>query len=262
MGILKNRGYVLNQYTKPDNIDEWYTSYEEVEYIFEHLTEDFTNKIIYCPFDGEESNFVKYIKENKNKLGYKELWYTNDDWYDHLDLFEKADFIISNPPFSELICHNKIKDEGILFKLKTINTKYFLLGGNISIYRYKNILEDNIHFIRRTKGFSFKLCNGNDYLNSSVCYITNMNNDFPKKKLELTKSYDELDEHFMAETKNDKCLLINRIKDIPYDYYDDMFVPITILFYENDRIILDNGIVGRILNRNCYMRCKIKLKKS
>lgn len=259
MGFLKNRGYTLNQYTKPSDSDEWYTSYEEVEYIFEHLTEDFTDKIIYCPFDGEESNFVKYIKQNKDKLGYKELWYTWDDWYGHLDMFEKADFIISNPPFSELVCHNKIRNEGILFKLKNINTKYFLFGGNLSIYLYKNILEDNIHFIRR-KGFSFKLCNGVDFHNSSVCYMTNMNNDFPKKKLELTKSYDELDEHFMAETKNDKCLLINRIKDIPYDYYDYMFVPITILFYEDDRIIIDY-FAKKILNRNCYLRYKIKLKR-
>lgn len=62
MGVLANKGYCLNQFSKPKGSDEFYTTLEEVEYIFEHLTEDFTNKIIYCPFDEEESNFVKYIK--------------------------------------------------------------------------------------------------------------------------------------------------------------------------------------------------------
>ena len=64
---------------------------------------DFKDKIIYCPCDSSASNFVIYLLAHKSDLQYKELIYTWDDYNGHVALFNKADIIITNPPFSKLI---------------------------------------------------------------------------------------------------------------------------------------------------------------
>lgn len=278
MGVLKNKGYALSQFSKPKGTDEFYTTYEEVEYIFDHLEEDFTNKIIYCPFDGEESNFVKYIKSHKDELKYKDLWYTSDDWHTHLDLIQKTDYIISNPPFSNLINYygknsicknNKDKQPGILKIMKEFNCKFFLFGGNLTIQLYKLILfNTSVKFYRR-KLINFIRPDGTLQPHSSAHYITNLNNSFETKKLNLTKSYKELDT-YIAKTIEDDGLFIKRLNDIPYDYDDWMFVPITICFIDDDRIIYDENYLHKsrkhyfILNppdgKPPYVHLRIKIK--
>lgn len=253
MGI-KNRNYCLNQFSKPKDSDEFYTTMEEVKYIFDHLTEDFINKIIYCPFDSEESNFVKYIKSHKDELKYKDFWYTSDDWYNHLDLIEKADYIISNPPFSNLInyydnnisCkHNKDKQQGILKIMLKYNCNFFLFGGNLALHGYKSILyKTKVKFYKR-KYSDFIRPDGSLKSNSGVHYITNLSNSFEQQKLNLTKSYKELNT-YIAKTKMQEGLFIKRLKDIPYDYDDWMFVPITICFIDDDRIIYDEEQLNNI----------------
>jgi len=279
MRIQANKGYCLNQFSIPKDSDEFYTTIEEVEYIFDHLTEDFTNKIIYCPFDDGKSNFVKYIKSHKNELKYKDFLYTLDDWYTHFDLIKKADYIISNPPFSNLINYydnkniskrNKDIQPGILKIMKEFNCKFFLFGGNLSLYMYKKILYDtNVKFYRR-KFMNFIRPDGTLQPHSSVHYITNLNNSFTSKKLNLTKSYKELDT-YIAKTLEDEGLFIKRLKDIPYDYDDWMFVPTTICFINDDRIIYDENHLSKsrkyfdILNspdeKLPYIRLRIKIKK-
>ena len=98
----KLHGALLNQKAYDD---EYYTLYEEVKEIFERYIpiEELKDKIIYCPCDSDESNFVIYLKEHKDDIQYKELIYTSDDFNTHLDLFEKCDIIITNPPFSKIV---------------------------------------------------------------------------------------------------------------------------------------------------------------
>lgn len=257
MGKLANRSYCLCLYSKPKDSDEFYTTMEEVEYIFEHLTEDFTNKIIYCPFDSEESNFVKYIKSHKDELRYKDFWYTSDDWYSHLDLIEKADYIISNPPFSNLInyydnknsCkHNQNKQPGILKIMLKYDCKFFLFGSNLTIQQYKQLLyKTNVKFYGR-KYSDFIRPDGSLKSNSGVHYITNLCNSFESSKLNLTKSYKDLNT-YIAKTKMQEGLFIKRLKDIPYDYDDWMFVPVTICLIDDARIIYDEEQLNNILKR-------------
>lgn len=75
--------------------NEFYTRYEDVEKQMKEF--DFSNDIVYCCSDGEESAFVKYFKQ-PGKC--KELIYTSDDFRQHEDLFKRCDVVITNPPFS------------------------------------------------------------------------------------------------------------------------------------------------------------------
>ena len=85
--------------------DEYYTPMKTVQRVFEvYLSSyDFKDKIIYCPCGSSASNFVIYLLDHKSDLQYKELIYTWDDYNSHVALFNKADIIITNPPFSKLI---------------------------------------------------------------------------------------------------------------------------------------------------------------
>ena len=99
--LFKNR--MLNRAKFAKN-DEYYTLMKDViQHVEVFKKEWYKDKIIYCPFSSDESNFVKYFKEHGKELGIKELMYTSDDYKNHEDLWMKADLVIDNPPFSIFI---------------------------------------------------------------------------------------------------------------------------------------------------------------
>ena len=99
--LFKNR--MLNRAKFVKN-DEYYTLMKDViQHVEVFKKEWYKDKIIYCPFSSDESNFVKYFKEHGKELGIKELMYTSDDYKNHEDLWMKADLVIDNPPFSIFI---------------------------------------------------------------------------------------------------------------------------------------------------------------
>ena len=99
--LLKNRALNRAKFVKND---EYYTLMKDViQHVEVFKKEWYKDKIIYCPFSSDESNFVKYFKEHGKELGIKELMYTSDDYKNHEDLWMKADLIIDNPPFSIFI---------------------------------------------------------------------------------------------------------------------------------------------------------------
>lgn len=59
--------------------------------------EPFRNKIIWCPFDTEESEFVKVFQENDYNVEYSHIW-NGQDFYRYEP--KNWDIIISNPPFT------------------------------------------------------------------------------------------------------------------------------------------------------------------
>ena len=79
-------------YSKGNN-DECYTPHYAVKPILKYIPKD---AIVWCPFDTEESEFVKQIS-NTNKVEYSHInsgqdffQYEPDDW----------DIMLSNPPFT------------------------------------------------------------------------------------------------------------------------------------------------------------------
>lgn len=77
MGIRKTEVNVKKLLKAKDvKNDEFYTQYKDVENIINEYLEDLKDKIIYCNCDLEWSNFVKYFKDNKDIIKYKEFYHT------------------------------------------------------------------------------------------------------------------------------------------------------------------------------------------
>jgi hypothetical protein len=75
--------------------DEQYTPKYGVEVLLPHI-QHLKDKIIWCPFDREDSEFVKVLKENGFNVVYSHI----DSGQDFLTYEpDKWDIIISNPPY-------------------------------------------------------------------------------------------------------------------------------------------------------------------
>jgi hypothetical protein len=79
---------VLNNITGNEYSDEWFTDRQTVDLIIDLLEPTGT---ICCPFDSDESEFVKAAKELGNCVYGMQDYLTNDYEYDYL---------MTNPPFS------------------------------------------------------------------------------------------------------------------------------------------------------------------
>jgi hypothetical protein len=75
--------------------DEQYTPAYGVEILIPHI-QHLKNKIIWCPFDKEDSNFVKVLKDNGFSVIYSHIEY-GQDFLEYEP--ENWDIIISNPPY-------------------------------------------------------------------------------------------------------------------------------------------------------------------
>ena len=80
-------------YSKGNN-DELYTPEYGVEPILKYIP---ANAVVWCPFDKEQSEFVKLIS-NKNKVIHTHLD-NNEDFLSY-EPDEEWDIIVSNPPFT------------------------------------------------------------------------------------------------------------------------------------------------------------------
>ena len=90
--------------------DEWYTSKETVKFMYKLLNiKNFEREresiTIMCPYDTENSYFVKIAKE----MGYKVIYNIRDFLYKDYEY----DYLITNPPFSikDLVLEKCIKDK-------------------------------------------------------------------------------------------------------------------------------------------------------
>lgn len=97
--------------------DECLTPKYGVEPILKYIPKDW---VIWCPFDKEDSWFVKLIRENGNKVIYSHID-NGQDFYEY-EPKEHWDCIISNPPFT-----NKRK---IFERVLSFNKPFALIMSN------------------------------------------------------------------------------------------------------------------------------------
>lgn len=111
------------------NDDEWYTTYEDVDFFIKQANIP-KNKVIWCPFDLEDSNFVKAFQNHGYKVLYSHILY-NQDFYKY-EPSEKWDIIISNPPFrnkhkilERLLSFGQDKQWALIFGIQALNSEKF-----------------------------------------------------------------------------------------------------------------------------------------
>jgi len=207
--------------------DEYYTTMEEVEYIFTQIidTQQLKDKIIYSPCDSDSSAFTIWLYEHKEEYKLKEFIHTSDDFNTHEDIFEKADIIITNPPFSKIV-------RELLPMINRTNCKFFLFGTQMRIDEY---MKYGCTFIRRPNiKFNTPFINKktNDYYVDvdGTIYMTNLIINKPIKKYRnfLNKSYKDI------TVIGDGYLVIDKSIEFPYDYDKPVLVPLS--FYDNNYI--------------------------
>ena len=101
--------------------DEFYTPNYAIEPLLKYIP---TGSRIWCPFDTQESNFVKMLSsENGNPVRWSHI-FTNEDFFT-MEVPE-CDYIISNPPYS-------MKHE-VFERLFQIGKPFAMLVGVVGLF--------------------------------------------------------------------------------------------------------------------------------
>ncbi|UBH21896.1 hypothetical protein LAU42_08960 [Macrococcus armenti] len=106
--------------------DEFYTPRYAIDPILKYVPNDAT---VWCPFDTEESNFVKMLKERGNTVVATHLQSGQDFFETYID----CDYIISNPPYS-------IKAD-VLDRLFTLDKPFAMLIGVVGLFESQRRFE-------------------------------------------------------------------------------------------------------------------------
>lgn len=264
---------------KKEKNDEFYTLYEDIEKEVEEYKDQLKDKIIFCNCDDpESSNFWKYLSNNFTYYGLKKLISShydpngnsykleisrdinNDGNVDKLDtqkttfkgngdfrsdecieILKECDIVITNPPFSlfrEYIAQLMEYD------------KKFLIIGNYNAITYKEVfryIKDNKLWLGNSFVKNFIKPNGEIQKFGNICWFTNLDNK--KRHIDLIrdvlyKKYNEVD---YPKYDNYDAININKVADIPVDYFGCMGVPITFLEKYNPNQF---EIVGNEYNLN------------
>lgn len=230
--------------------DEFYTQYKDIENELQHYTKHFKNKIVYCNCDTAESNFVKYFQNNFDALGLKDLLYSSNDFRspESIELLEKCDIVVTNPPFSLFIPFvNQIMENG----------KKFLIIGNINAIAGKDVFgyfkEERLWFGAWKKDIEFITPNGKKKI--KVRWFTNLEYENQYPELTLKEQYDP---QKYPKFDNYDAISVKKVREIPYDYNGMMGVPITFVDKYNPKQF---KILGMVDYRNeSGLRTKIYSK--
>ncbi len=184
--LLRKRGGFDELYTPRYAIEPLKKYIEGLNIDWEYLGKD--RFIIWCPFDTEESNYVKVLKE----WGYKVIHSHIDDGKDFFEYEpEYYDLVISNPPFS-------IKTEVLkrLYKLGKPFALLLPLTALEGIARNKMYKEHGISLIVLNKRVSFMKGKGSNYFNSSYFCSGNFID------YEVQIAFEELDDNLIKAEKD------------------------------------------------------------
>lgn len=148
--------------------DEYYTPLYAVKPIIKYLK---PNSTIWCPFDKDESWFVKCFKENGFKVINTHIEYGQDFFEINVP---ECDYIISNPPYS-------LKGE-VFKKLYSINKPFAMLLNFQGIFDHRERFElfktnrvemlwlsPRVNYIKPNENKSSGVPFQSGYLCSSIC---------------------------------------------------------------------------------------------
>jgi hypothetical protein len=284
--------------------DEFYTQYGDIERELEHYKDYFLGKTVYCNCDDPRtSNFALYFKKNFHYLGLNLLLCScfkiqDNDMFSNTvkdpalymeydgksdsgtiknllgdgdfrskecqDLLDRADIVVTNPPFSlfrEYISNIINKD------------KRFLIIGNVNAISYKECFQliidgkmwlgCTIHsgdrefrvpndYPLNSAGHRIDI-NGNKYIRvKGVRWFTNMEYSERHRDIKLTKQYDP---ELYPKYDNIDAINVGKTSDIPIDYFGLIGVPITFIDkYNPDQFRIEgNEYSMNIAGGRCYL---------
>ena len=235
--------------------DEFYTRYEDIDAELSMYKEQLKNKRVLMNFDDwHVSNFWKYLHKNFSTLGLKEIVarglavehigeiarycggndedindceVTHDkydgDYKDSVGvaLIKECDIVITNPAFS---CKMD------LIELIVKHNKDYLLVTPVSSLG-NGIIFNNIKDNKARIGYNGIVKFENRDKHISCQWYTSLN---VNKQLFIPTAHYEDIEHNRDD--NDNILIINKVADIPCDYFDKMYVPTTYTIKHNKDI--------------------------
>ncbi len=114
-------------------------------FIFDFMQRHNINRklVVYCPFDTEESEYVRYFKENGAEVIHGDIK-TGQDFFENP--IPECDLVISNPPFS--------RKREILAKLFAANVPFALLL-NLQAMQYQEMGQLFFEEQQRTEAIQF-----------------------------------------------------------------------------------------------------------
>lgn len=223
--------------------DEFYTRYSDIEEEVSHYKKQLEGKTIYCNCDNPlKSNFAKYFQDNFDNLklsklivtglpGIKYVKSSSQEYYEQMvddgdfrsseciELLKESDVIITNPPFSLFREYLKL--------LVDSDKKFLVLGNqNAPIYNIINkmLVEKKFWFGYHRGKLVFDSSEGKKTF-GNIRWFTNLEVSHTKF-LELTCKYSP---EAYKKYDNYDAINVDRVKDIPCDYFGPMGVPITFL---------------------------------
>ena len=206
--------------------DEFYTRFEDIEK--ELGSYDWSNKIIGCPADSEESEFIRFFKTRAKKVIY---------WQEIFDeeKYREVDVIVTNPPFSEYTKYLKV--------LKELNKPFYLVAPKI-IFRKSFIEIPDIRFGRNLISY-FK-----NNKTAACCWITNFPEDRP--------IWEPVIENTVYEENTNGLNVVKSVRDIGKDFREipNLCIPQTVVENRNLNIELDKIVVAKERLISLYERGK------
>ena len=271
----------LNKAKKEKN-DEFYTQYSDIKKELEHYDKyKFIDKVIYLPCDRPESNFVAYFKEHYEDYKYKELVYTyiareeNEEVFAYrfdgkketktklkgngafqsdecIEIMKRADYVITNPPFSVLQIFIK--------QLKDLNKRFIICIPTTALCSriiFNNIINKN--FYTGFTELNHFINENNELATVNVLWLTTEKHIKEKKVKEIKYKLVKYDNYDALEVSKLKYLEDILSKGLKGKYG----VPITIL--KSYLLYLHNIEVKDIIdptinNKHLYKRVLIEIK--
>ena len=240
--------------------DEFYTRYDDIEAEVMKYREQFKDKVVYLPCDDpaeKKSEFWTFFVDNFDAFGLKKLiathyeengkaykiWidgdtsndgFVNDGDAQQEDLQGNGDFrspecvaimnecdiVCTNPPFSLF--------RSFVDTIMKANKK-FLIIGNQNAFTYKEIfklIKENKIWTGYNMVKQFNQPDGSIKKFGNVCWFSNMTTIKHNEEFILTKEYNAIN---YPKYDNYDAIEVDRIANIPKDYYDVMGVPITFI---------------------------------
>ena len=267
--------------------DEYYTTPETAEgFLVKCKQNQFKDMVVYCNCDGPNSEIYKLLKQRFNYYGIKQLIAScyvktghgiktifdgTSETIENLDgdgnykspeceeLLKRCDVVITNPPFSKL-------NDFIPYVME--HGKELLLIINMMSLMYKNIFPYTFagkfcFILSFSGGATFKRPNGS-IARVNVCGISTMLDLTLPFKWHLYTTQQLKDKGKFILADGTQTLECKYIADIPIDYEDDIFVPMSVFLLQIIRKYFDIIRVAKegvkVNGKNRFHRVVIRKK--